>query len=74
MQQNGCLTKQLSRIYREQKTKIRVHLIARSPYIHMIGNIPKVISSNPSPNNSYLAAELRFDEGVEYAWRDPPSP
>ena len=40
----------------------------------MIGNIPEVISSNPSPNNSYLATERRFDEGVEYAWRDPPSP
>ena len=37
----------------------------------MIGNIPEVISSNPSPTNSYLAAERIFDEEVEYAWRDP---
>lgn len=52
--------------------QIRAHLIARSPHIHMIGNIPEIISSNPPPNNSYLAAERRFDEGVEYSWREPP--
>ena len=52
--------------------QIRAHLISRSPHIHMIGNIPEIISSNPPPNNSYLAAERRFDEGVEYAWISPP--
>ena len=39
-----------------------------------IADIPEIISMNPSPDNSYLAAQRIFDEGVEYAWRDPPSP
>ena len=54
--------------------QIRAHLIARSPHTHMIGDIPEIISMNPSPYNSYLEAEQRFDEGVAYSWREPPSP